>query len=79
MNEYAAEGVEVIPIHPMFGSRIRSLDGQVVVLTPKVTGEWYEKVLNFLENENTRIIVTSPEIHDSMNGVLFRALHTSHM
>ena len=28
MTEYAAEGVEVIPTHPMFGPRIRSLDGQ---------------------------------------------------
>ena len=38
MQKYAPEGVEVIPAHPLFGPRIRSLDGQVVVLTPKIEG-----------------------------------------
>ncbi|HEY5525557.1 MAG TPA: prephenate dehydrogenase/arogenate dehydrogenase family protein, partial [Clostridium sp.] len=61
MQKYAAEGVEVLPCHPMFGPRIRSLDGQVVVLTPIKTGLWYNKVLKFLESENTRVIVTTPE------------------
>ena len=47
MEKYAAPGVEVLPCHPMFGPRIRSLDGQVVVLTPVKTGKWYDKVLKF--------------------------------
>lgn len=34
MAECTPEGVEFLPTHPMFGPRIRSLDGQVVVLTP---------------------------------------------
>ena len=79
MSEYAAEGVEVIPTHPMFGPRIRSLDGQVVVLTPEVTGEWYKKVLNFLEMENTRIIVTSPEIHDKMMSIVQGLTHFAYV
>ncbi len=79
MQKYAAEGVEVLPSHPMFGPRIRSLDGQVVVLTPENTGIWYEKVLKFLESENARVIVTTPEIHDRMMSIVQGLTHFAYI
>lgn len=79
MQKYAAEGVEVLPCHPMFGPRIRSLDGQVVVLTPIKTGLWYNKVLKFLESENTRVIVTTPEIHDRMMSIVQGLTHFAYI
>ncbi|ADZ10282.1 Prephenate dehydrogenase [Methanobacterium lacus] len=79
MEQYAAEGVEVVPSHPMFGPRIRSLDGQVVVLTPSVDGSWYTKVYKFLEHENTRIIVTTPEIHDRMMSIVQGLTHFAYV
>jgi prephenate dehydrogenase len=79
MHEYAANGVEVLPCHPMFGPRVRSLDGQVVVLTPEKTGEWYDKVLKFLESENARVIVTTPEIHDKMMSIVQGLTHFAYI
>jgi len=79
MDKYAAHGVEVVPTHPMFGPRIRSLDGQVVVLTPSNKGSWYQRVLEFLENENTRIIVTTPEIHDRMMSIVQGLTHFAYV
>lgn len=79
MHEYAAKGVEVLPCHPMFGPRIRSLEGQVVVLTPVERGEWYMKVLNFLESENARVIVTTPEIHDRMMSIVQGLTHFAYV
>ena len=79
MNKYAANGVEVLPCHPMFGPRIESLDGQVVVLTPDKTGIWYDKVLEFLESENTRVIVTTPEIHDRMMSIVQGLTHFAYI
>lgn len=79
MEQYAAEGVEVVPTHPMFGPRIRSLDGQVVVLTPSKDGSWYTKVYEFLENENARIIVTTPEIHDRMMSIVQGLTHFAYV
>ncbi len=79
MHKYAANGVEVLPCHPMFGPRVRSLDGQVVVLTPEKTGEWYDKVLKFLESENTRVIVTTPEIHDRMMSIVQGLTHFAYI
>ncbi|MTK64937.1 MAG: prephenate dehydrogenase [Methanobacterium sp.] len=79
MEQYAAEGVEVVPTHPMFGPRIRSLDGQVVVLTPSVDGSWYTKVYKFLENENARIIVTTPQIHDRMMSIVQGLTHFAYV
>lgn len=79
MEEYAAEGVEVVPSHPMFGPRIRSLDGQVVVLTPSTDGSWFRRVHEFLEGENARIIVTTPEIHDRMMSIVQGLTHFAYV
>jgi len=79
MEQYAAEGVEVVPTHPMFGPRIRSLDGQVVVLTPSTDGSWFRRVYEFLESENARIIVTAPEIHDKMMSIVQGLTHFAYV
>jgi prephenate dehydrogenase len=79
MQQFAADGVEVLPCHPMFGPRIRSLDGQVIILTPNETGQWYSKVLKFLESENTRVIVTTPKIHDRMMSIVQGLTHFAYI
>ena len=79
MHKYAPEGVEVIPSHPLFGPRVRSLDGQVVVLTPDSKGKWFERIYKFLENENVRIIVTTPQNHDKMMSVVQGLTHFAYI
>ncbi|BDZ70498.1 prephenate dehydrogenase [Methanobacterium petrolearium] len=79
MYQHAPEGVEVLPTHPMFGPRIRSLDGQVVVLTPQEKGKWYSKVVNFLEKEQARVLVTKPEFHDRMMSIVQGLTHFAYI
>ncbi len=79
MQKYVPHGVEVLPIHPMFGPRIRSLDGQVIVITPIYKGKWYDKIYNFFKEENARIIVTTPEIHDQMMSVVQGLTHLAYI
>ncbi len=79
MQEYVSEGVEFLPAHPMFGPRIRSLDGQVVVLTPIIKGKWYQRVIEFLKSENARIIETSPQIHDKMMSIVQGLTHFTYI
>jgi len=79
MQTFVPEGVEFLPTHPMFGPRIRSLDGQVVVLTPITRGEWYDKVINFLENDNSRVLITTPEIHDKMMSIVQGLTHFAYI
>ncbi len=79
MQKHAPKGVEIIPTHPLFGPRIRSLGGQVVVLTPLNKGKWYEKVYNFLEKENARILVTNPEEHDQMMSIVQGLTHLAYI
>lgn len=79
MQKYAPEWVEIIPTHPLFGPRIRSLDGQVVVITPLEKGKWYEKVYNFLEKENARVLVTNPEEHDKMMSIVQGLTHFTYI
>ena len=78
MEEYAKEGVTVIPTHPMFGPSTPSLLRQVVILTPSErhkNTEWFEKVYNFLKKEGARVIVISPEEHDRIMGVVQGLTH----
>ncbi|HTX61856.1 MAG TPA: prephenate dehydrogenase [Methanobacterium sp.] len=79
MEENIPEGVEYIPAHPMFGPRVRSLDGQVVVLTPIKKGNWYGKVFQFLKEENTHLIETTPQIHDQMMSVVQGLTHFTYI
>lgn len=79
MHQHAPEGVEVLPTHPMFGPRIRSLDGQVVVLTPLEEGDWYLKVVDFLEKEQARVLVTTPENHDRMMSIVQGLTHFAYI
>ena len=51
----------------------------MVVLTPVKTSRWYDKVLNFLELENTRVIVTTPEIHDKMMSIVQGLTHFAYI
>jgi prephenate dehydrogenase len=79
MYQFVRPGVEVLPTHPMFGPRVRSLEGQVVVLTPSQSGDWYERVVQFLENEQVRILVTSPDIHDRMMSIVQGLTHLAYI
>jgi len=79
MQKHIGKGVEMIPTHPLFGPRIRSLDGQVVVLTPLEKGKWFERVNKFLEKENARILVTTPEEHDKMMSVVQGLTHLTYI
>jgi prephenate dehydrogenase len=79
MQEFVPENVEFLPTHPMFGPRVRSLEGQVVVLTPLKEGPWYEKVYNFLQSENARVLVTTPQKHDEMMSVVQGLTHFAYI
>lgn len=79
MQNIVPDGVEFLPTHPMFGPRIRSLDGQVVVLTPLMKGQWHQKVVKFLESENARVIETTPQIHDQMMSIVQGLTHFTYI
>lgn len=79
MQENVREGVEFLPTHPMFGPRVRSLDGQVVVLTPLVRGQMFKKVLKFLESENARVVISTPHLHDEMMSIVQGLTHFTYI
>jgi prephenate dehydrogenase len=80
MYQEVPDDVEVLPTHPMFGPRVRSLDGQVIVLTPKnEEGKWYKTAVKFLEKEQARVLITTPEIHDRMMGIVQGLTHFAYI
>ncbi|GAB6055745.1 prephenate dehydrogenase [Methanobacterium movens] len=79
MQDLIKEGVDFLPTHPMFGPRIRSLEGQVVVLTPLQKNGWFKRVLDFLEDEKVRVLVTTPKKHDEMMSVVQVLTHFAYI
>lgn len=79
MQEYLAEGAYFLPTHPMFGPRIRSLEGQVIVLTPLEESSWYETIFKFLEDQKARILVTTPQKHDEMMSIVQVLTHFAYI
>ena len=79
MSKVVPEGVEFIPTHPVFGPRLTDLNGQIIVLTPIVKGEWYPKVVSYLEGKNMQVIESSPVEHDKMMAIVQVLTHFSYI
>ena len=79
MAEFTPEGVDFIPMHPVFGPRTSDLDGQVIVLTPVVNGFWYDRVKRYLISKKMRVIETSPEKHDRMMSIVQVLTHFAYI
>lgn len=77
MAEVLPETIEYIPTHPIFGPRTTTLDNQVIVLTADKKGKWYDKVYNYLDSKNMRIIETTAEHHDFMMSIVQVLTHFS--
>ena len=77
MAEVVADNVDYIPTHPIFGPRTTRLDNQVIVLTPDRKGKWHERVYNYLDSKNMRIIETTAEKHDYMMSIVQVLTHFS--
>lgn len=78
--KYAPEDVEILPCHPMFGPRVPSLEGQVVILTPvNRSKKWFGIVESFLKRNNTKIVITTPEEHDKNMSVVQGLTHFSYI
>ncbi|WP_304124685.1 prephenate dehydrogenase [Methanosphaera cuniculi] len=81
LTKYAPDNVNILPTHPMFGPRITSLDGQVVILTPiaERCDIWYEKVLHYLNKKGAKIVISTPQEHDKTMSVVQGLTHFSYI
>ena len=79
MLKYANPRAEIIGMHPMFGPRITSLEGQTVVVTPVRTEKWEKFLLDFLNRRKARVYVTTPEEHDRIMGVVQGLTHFAYI
>ncbi len=79
MLEYANPKAEIVGMHPMFGPRITSLEGQTVVVTPVRGEKWKQFIIDFLEKRKARIYVTTPEEHDRIMGVVQGLTHFAYI
>ena len=68
---------EVAPFMKEGSPRTTRLDNQVIVLTPDRKGKWYERVYNYLDSKNMRIIETTAEKHDYMMSIVQVLTHFS--
>ena len=81
LADYAPAGCEILPSHPMFGPRIQSFDGQVVILTPLENrcNKWFNQVYKYLEDHGAKIVISSPEEHDKTMSVVQGLTHFSYI
>lgn len=79
--KYSPPKAEIIPCHPMFGPRVPSLDGQVVILTPPEDRCQHSLpiVRNFFKKKNVNLVNTTPEEHDKIMSVVQGLTHFSYI
>lgn len=79
MEKFASPGVEIIGTHPMFGPRVRSIEGLVFIITPVRVKKWDKFLHSFLEMNKARVITTSPEEHDRIMSVVQCLTHFTYI
>lgn len=81
LSKYAPEDTYILPCHPMFGPRIPSLDGQVVILTPieDRCRLWYDKIVDYLKNKDANLVISTPQEHDKIMSVVQGLTHFSYI
>lgn len=79
MLKYANPNAELIGMHPMFGPRISSLEGQTVVVTPLRGDRWKNFLIDFLEKRKARVYITTPDEHDRIMGVVQGLTHFTYI
>ncbi|RAP52288.1 MAG: prephenate dehydrogenase [Methanosphaera sp. rholeuAM130] len=79
--KYTPSDCEILPCHPMFGPRVPHIDGQVVILTPLENrcDTWYDKVIEYLKQKRTNIVISTPEEHDKTMSVVQGLTHFSYI
>lgn len=61
---------EVIGLHPLFGPRVASLDGQNIAVCPARGGRWLSWLKDILEKNGANLVETTPEGHDKMMALV---------
>lgn len=81
LKKYAPPDCEILSCHPMFGPRIPSLEGQVIIITPieNRCNTWYDKIIRYFKDNRTQIVISSPEEHDKTMSVVQGLTHFSYI
>lgn len=81
LDKYAPENCEILPCHPMFGPRVPSLDGQVIIITPSKNRDniYGQKIEKYLKEHNAKIVISTPEEHDKIMSVVQGLTHFSYI
>ncbi|MFQ5976497.1 MAG: prephenate dehydrogenase, partial [Candidatus Hydrothermarchaeales archaeon] len=79
MKESAAKGIEIIGMHPMFGPRVTSLEGQIVILTPIKATKWEKFLKDFFKKHKARVFVSTPSEHDRIMSVVQGLTHFAYI
>ncbi|MBE6485466.1 MAG: prephenate dehydrogenase [Methanosphaera stadtmanae] len=79
--KYSPKNTEILPCHPMFGPRVPSIEGQVIILTPDKdrSNKSFEIIKSFLEKKNAHVVVSTPEEHDKIMSVVQGITHFSYI
>ncbi|MDF2955444.1 MAG: Prephenate dehydrogenase [Candidatus Alkanophagales archaeon MCA70_species_2] len=75
MLRYAAEGVEVLGTHPMFGPTAKSLQGQTMIVVRGRHGRLCERICELFRRDGARLTFTTAEAHDEAMRVIQGLTH----
>ena len=70
----------VVGLHPMFGGRVPSFEGQTLVACPvRIESEWWQALRAMFESRGLRVKETSPEDHDRLMSIIQVLFHMTTM
>jgi prephenate dehydrogenase len=79
MAECTKSGVDVVGTHPVFGPRVRGIEGQTFVLTPVRGKSWLKWLEGMLGRRKARVVLSTPEEHDRIMAVVQGLTHFAYI
>lgn len=81
LEKFTNPKAEIISIHPMFGPKISSIEGQVFVVLPvRIKKEgWINYIYDFLATHKTKFVEATPEEHDRIMAVIQGLTHFAYI
>ncbi len=79
MEKHADKGVEIIGIHPMFGPRVTSLEGQAFIVVPVRAKKWKKFLPDFLTGHKAKVFETTADEHDRVMAVVQGLTHFAYI
>jgi prephenate dehydrogenase len=79
MRKFAPSGVELVGVHPLFGSSMPNMEGQTIIMTPIRGQKWFDFLMELFTEAGAHVEILTPEEHDKVMSIIQGLTHFAYI